>query len=173
MLLNQVKLDCFAIHHHFDYAAAVERPPPLGDVHTAHDILDGGWILQGMAGALDLADVARVEGELAHLTVGFDEVDADEVAAGGFDQFADAGGLGHWAGARGLTVWLFLLPTTISHSSAFGAAIHTNSFRGWMNPIQGWGLRVSDTFTVQAYYTSQGGRLVRLRIANGSYYHSQ
>ena len=75
MLLNQVELDCFAIHHHFDYAAAVERPPALGDVHTAHDIFDSGWILQGVAGALDLADVAWVESELAHLTVGLDEVD--------------------------------------------------------------------------------------------------
>jgi hypothetical protein len=128
MLLNQVELDGFAIHYHFDYAAAVERPPPLGDVHAADDIFDSGWIFQGVAGALDLADVAWVECELAHFTVGLDEVDADEVAAGGFDEAADAGGLGHWTGARGLTVWLFLLPTTISHSCAFGAAIHKNPF---------------------------------------------
>jgi hypothetical protein len=34
---------------------------------------------------------------------------------------------------------------------------------GWMNPIHELGrLRVSDTFTVQAYYTSQGGRRVHL-----------
>ena len=74
MLLNQVELDCFAIHHHFDYAAAVERPPAFGDVHTAHNVLDGVWVFQGMAGALDLADVAWVECELAHLTVGLDEM---------------------------------------------------------------------------------------------------
>jgi hypothetical protein len=65
MSLNQVELDCFAIHHHFDHAAAVERPPALGDVHAADDIFDSGWIFQGVAGALDLADVAWVEGELA------------------------------------------------------------------------------------------------------------
>ena len=75
MLLNQVELDCFAIHHHFDHAAAVERPPALGNVHAADDIFDSGWIFQGVAGAFDLADVARVESELAHLTVGLDEVD--------------------------------------------------------------------------------------------------
>jgi hypothetical protein len=34
-------------------------------------------------------------------------------------------------------------------------------------------LRVSDTFLVRAYYTSHGGRLVRLRMANGSHYYSQ
>jgi hypothetical protein len=111
MLLNQVELDCFAIHHHLDHAAAVERPPALGDVHTADNVLDGGWIFQGVAGALDLTDVAWVECELAHLTVGFDEVDGDEVAAGGFDQLTyavagapasrDGGGVGHWTGARG------------------------------------------------------------------------
>ena len=74
MLLNQVELDGFAIHYHFDHAAAVERPPALGDVHAADDVLDGGWIFQGVAGALDLADVAWVESELAHFTVGFDEM---------------------------------------------------------------------------------------------------
>ena len=111
MLLNQVELDCFAIHCHLDHAAAVERPPALGDVHTADDIFDSGWIFQGVAGALDLADVAWVECELAHFTVGFDEVDGHEVRACGLDQFADAvagapasrdgGGVGHWTGARG------------------------------------------------------------------------
>ena len=75
MSLNQVELDGFAIHHHFDHAAAVERPPALGNVHTADDIFDGDWIFQGVAGALDLADVLGVEGELAQLTVGLDEVD--------------------------------------------------------------------------------------------------
>ena len=101
MSLNQVELDCFAIHCHLDHAAAVERPPALGNVHTADDVLDGVWIFQGVAGAFDFADVLGVEGELAHLTVGLDEVDRDEVAAGGFDELADAGGLGHWTGARG------------------------------------------------------------------------
>ena len=101
MLLNQVELDCFAIHYHFDHAAAVERPPALGDVHAADDIFDSGWIFQGVAGALDLADVARVEGELAQTAVGLDEVDADKMAAGSFDELADAGGLSHWTGARG------------------------------------------------------------------------
>ena len=74
MLLNQVELDGFAIHYHFDYAAAVERPPALGNVHAADDVFDGVWIFQGVAGALDLANVAGVEGELAHLTVGLDEM---------------------------------------------------------------------------------------------------
>ena len=74
MLLNQVKLDCFAIHHHLDHAAAVERPPALGDVNTADDIFDGGRIFQGVAGALDLADVAWVESELAQTAVGLDEM---------------------------------------------------------------------------------------------------
>ena len=101
MLLNQVELDGFAIHYHFDYAAAVERPPPLGDVHAADYVFDSGWIFQGVAGAFDLADVAWVEGELAHLTVGFDEMHGYEVRAGGFDELADAGGLGHRTGARG------------------------------------------------------------------------
>jgi len=75
MSLDQVELDCFAIHCHFDYAAAVERPPALGDVHTADNVFDGGWIFQGVAGALDLADVLGVECELAQATVGLDEVD--------------------------------------------------------------------------------------------------
>jgi hypothetical protein len=101
MSLNQVELDCFAIHCHLDHAAAVERPPALGDVHAAHDILDSGWVFQGVAGALDLADVAWVECELAHLTVGFDEMHGYEVRAGGLDELAYAGGLGHWTGARG------------------------------------------------------------------------
>ena len=101
MLLNQVELDCFAIHYHFDNAAAVERPPAFGDVHAADDIFDGVWIFQGMAGALDLANVAWVEGELAQAAVGFDEMHRHEVAAGGFDELADAGGLGHRTGARG------------------------------------------------------------------------
>ena len=95
MLLNQVELDCFAIHCHLDHAAAVERPPALGDVHAADDILDSGWIFQGVAGALDLANVAWVEGELAQLTVGLDKMDADEMAACGLDQLTYAGGLGH------------------------------------------------------------------------------
>ena len=85
MLLNQVELDCFAIHYHFDHAAAVERPPALCDVHAADDIFDGGWIFEGVAGALDLADVAWVEGELAHFTVGFDEMHRHEMRAGGLD----------------------------------------------------------------------------------------
>jgi hypothetical protein len=34
-------------------------------------------------------------------------------------------------------------------------------------------LRVSDTFIVRAYYTSHGGRLVRLRIANDFHYDSR
>jgi hypothetical protein len=101
MLLNQVELDCFAIHYHFDHAAAVERPPALGDVHTAHNVFDGGWIFQGVAGALDFADVARVEGELAQTAVGLDEMHGYEVRACGFDELADAGGLGHGTGARG------------------------------------------------------------------------
>ena len=101
MLLNQVELDGFAIHYHFDHAAAVERPPPLGDVHAADDVFDGGWVFQGVAGAFDFADVAWVEGELAQTAVGLDEVDADEVAASSLDQLTYAGGLGHWTGARG------------------------------------------------------------------------
>ena len=123
MLLNKVELDCFAIHYHLDNAAAVERPPALGNVHAAHNVFDGGWVFQGVAGALDLADVAWVEGELAHFAVGLDEMHLHEMRACGLDQFADAGGLGHWTGARGLTVWLFLLPTTISHSCALGNAV--------------------------------------------------
>ena len=75
MLLNQVELNCFAIHCHFDYAAAVKRPPALGDVHAADNVLDGAWIFQGVAGALDLADVAWVKGELAQAAIGLDEVD--------------------------------------------------------------------------------------------------
>ena len=74
MLLNQVELDCFAIHCHFDHAAAVERPPALGDVHAADDIFDGVRVFQGVAGAFHLADVAWVEGELAQTAVGLDEV---------------------------------------------------------------------------------------------------
>ena len=74
MLLNQVELDCFAIHHHFDYTAAVERPPALGNIHTADDVFDGVWIFQGVAGALDLANVLGVEGELAQAAVGLDEM---------------------------------------------------------------------------------------------------
>ena len=101
MLLNQVELDCFAIHCHLDHAAAVERPPALGDVHTADDIFDSGWIFQGVAGALDLADVAWVEGELAQTAIGLDEMHGYEVRAGGLDEAADAGGLGHGTGARG------------------------------------------------------------------------
>ena len=101
MSLDQVELDCFAIHYHFDYAAAVERPPALGDVHTADDIFDSGWIFQGVAGALDLADVAWVECELAQTAVGLDEMHGYEMRAGGLDEAADAGGLGHWTGARG------------------------------------------------------------------------
>ena len=101
MLLNQVELDGFAIHYHFDHAAAVERPPPLGDVHAADDIFDSGWIFEGVASAFDLADVARVECELAQTAVGFDEMHRYEMRACGFDELADAGGVGHWTGARG------------------------------------------------------------------------
>jgi hypothetical protein len=149
MLLNQVELDCFAIHHHFDHAAAVERPPALGDVHAADDIFDSGWIFQGVAGALDLADVAGVECELAQTAVGLDEMHGYEVRACGLDEAADAvagapasrdgGGVGHWTGARGLTVWLFLLSTTISHSCAFGAAIYKNPFMTWQKTHSGGG----------------------------------
>ena len=161
MLLNQVKLDCFAIHHYFDYTAAVERPPALGNIHTADDVLDSGWIFQGMAGALDFADVLGVEGELAQAAVGLDEVDRHKVAAGRFNEAADAvagalasrdgSGVIHWTGARGLTVWLFLLSTTISHSCRVGKP-RRKPIHGVDDPHSGVGrLRVSGTFAVQAY----------------------
>jgi len=55
------------------------------------------------------------------------------MAAGGLDQLTnavagapasrDGGGVGHGTGARGLTVGLVLLPTTISHSCTLGNAV--------------------------------------------------
>lgn len=92
---NEVELEGFAIHGEFAHAAAVERPPAFGDVHAADDIFDSGWIFEGVAGTLDLAYVLGVEGELAQLAISLDEVDRDEVAAGGIDELTNAGGLCH------------------------------------------------------------------------------